>query len=48
MTIQYIRQGKPNRNVYIERINRTYREELLDQHLFATLDDVHEVTYWGR
>ena len=41
MAIQYIHPGKPNQNC-IERFNRTYREELLDQHLFARLEDVRE------
>ena len=46
MAIQYIQPGKPNQNAYVERFNRTYREELLDQHLFACLEDVREATYW--
>lgn len=46
MAIQYIQPGKPNQNAYIERFNRTFREEVLDQHLFQRIDDVREAAWW--
>lgn len=46
LAIQYIQPGKPNQDAYVERFNRTYRDELLDLYLFATLDDVREATNW--
>jgi putative transposase len=46
IAIQYIQPGKPNQNTYIERFNRTFRDELLDLHLFARLDDVREAAHW--
>ncbi len=46
--IQYIEPGKPNQNAYIERFNRTYREEMLSLYLFESLSEVREQTYWWR
>ena len=46
--IRYIQPGKPNQNAYVERFNRTFRNEVLDAHLFTDLGQVREITYRWR
>ena len=44
ITLAYIEPGKPNQNVYIERFNRSFREEALDAWVFTTLAEVRAVS----
>jgi putative transposase len=45
--IEYIQPGKPQKNAYVERFNRTVRHEWLAQYVFDSLEEVREFpTRW--
>ena len=49
IALEFIKPGKPTQNSYVERFNRTYRDEVLNMYVFRTLNEVRDITEtWMR
>jgi len=42
IALLYIQPGKPNQNAFVERFNRSFREEVLDANLFNSITQAQE------
>jgi putative transposase len=43
--LKYIQPGKPTQNAYIERFNRTFREDILDTYLFENIHHLRDLSW---
>lgn len=44
IVLEFIRPGTPTQNSYVERFNRTYRDEILNVYVFRNLTEVLQRT----
>lgn len=42
---RYIKPGKPMQNGFVERFNRSYREDILDAYLFTSIEELRDLTW---
>lgn len=45
VVLNFIPPGEPQKNGFIERLNRSFREDILDCYLFDTLDEVRDAVW---
>ena len=43
VSLEFTQPGKPTQNSYVERFNRTFREEVLNFYVFSRLSEVREI-----
>lgn len=48
ITVKYIQPGSPTQNAYIERFNKTYRNDVLDAYWIEDLDHLVDLTHYFK